>query len=136
MISIDEIIKGQEVPEAYLKDLKTLLDRINKVRQAYGKPMNVTSGYRSYHDHERIYKEKAAKRGIPFYSSQVPKASKHLYCQALDIADPNKELQKWCLDNVALLESIGLWMEDFSATSNWVHFQILPPASGKRFFLP
>lgn len=136
MITVEEIIKGQEVPDAYLNDLKTLLERINKVRKAYDKPMTVTSGYRSYYDHERIYKEKAAKRGIPFYSSQVPKASKHLYCQAVDISDPNKELQKWCLANVKLLEEIGLWMEDFSATPNWLHFQIIPPVSGKRFFMP
>lgn len=136
MISENEITKGQDVPDVYKSDLKTLLERINVIRSAYGKPMIVTSGFRSWYHHTEIYRKKALKRGVPFYIDQVPKKSKHLYCQAVDISDPNQELQKWVLANVELLESTGLWCEDFSATKNWVHFQILPPASGNRFFKP
>jgi hypothetical protein len=62
--------------------------------------------------------------------------SQHLKGAAIDIYDPKKELQAWCLKNEALFGEIGLWMEDFKATPNWVHFQIYPPKSGKRWFLP
>lgn len=109
-------------------NLMTLLERINKVRDAYGKPMIVTSGLRSMEDHKRIY----AQKGI----TVIPMKSKHLYGQAVDISDPKQELQKWCLENTPVLEQIGLWMEDFSASKNWVHMQIVPPASGNRFFKP
>lgn len=136
MISEKEITKGQDVPEIYKKDLSILLERANKLRAAYNKPLTVTSGFRSWNDHVRIYKEKAQKRGVPFYIDQVPKKSKHLYCQAVDISDPNQELKKWVLANIKLMEEIGLWFEDFAYTKNWVHIQIYPPASGNRFFMP
>ena len=98
--------------------------------------MSVTSGYRSEADHLRIYTEKAKKECKPFDKSKVPMGSQHLRGAAVDISDPNKELQSWCKENVKLLESAELWMEDFSATPNWCHFQIFAPKSGNRFFKP
>ncbi len=108
-----------------------LLNRVNIVRSAYGKPMAVSSGYRSMDDHLRIYKDK----GITD-QTKIPMRSKHLTGCAVDISDPNKELQKWCITNIDVLIQAGLWMEDFSATPNWCHFQSMPPKSGKRYFLP
>ena len=134
MITMKELIKNDnlaDIPLTHQHNLEELLVKVNKVRTAYARPMTVTSGYRSMYDHKRIYNAK----GI-FDESKIPMKSKHLFGQAVDIYDPNKELQKWCLDNVKMLEEIGLWMEDFSATKNWVHFQIVPPKSGKRFFMP
>lgn len=131
MISRNEILKGKECPDELEQNLQELLERVNKARAAYGKAMTVTSGYRSKEDQIRVYREK----GITDLS-KIPMKSKHLYCQALDIYDPKQELQKWVKENLELMEEIGLWMEDFSATKNWVHFQIVPPASGNRFFKP
>jgi uncharacterized protein YcbK (DUF882 family) len=133
MISLKELLGKYEfvdLPKEHQDNILDLLYKINKIREAYGKPMIVTSGYRSMEDHERIYKAK----GVD--SSKIPRKSKHLSGLAVDIADPKQELQKWCLMNVDKLESIGLWCEDFSATKNWVHLQIAPPGSGKRFFIP
>jgi uncharacterized protein YcbK (DUF882 family) len=113
------------------RNLAVLLERVNKVRAAYGKPMTVTSGLRTMQDHLRIYREK----GITD-QSKIPMRSRHLFGQAVDISDPKQELQRWILKNEKLMEEIGLWMEDFSATKNWVHMQIVPPASGQRFFKP
>lgn len=135
MISLKEILMGRvefnDLPKEYQDNLMILLERINKVRAAYGKPMKVTSGYRSLEDHLRIYRNK----GITD-QSRIPMKSKHLSGLAIDIFDPNKDLQKWCLANESLLEQYQLWMEDFSATPNWCHFQCDPPKSGKRWFLP
>jgi hypothetical protein len=69
----------------------------------------------------------------------VPNASprsKHLSCQAIDLDDPNDALDAWCLDNLAVLESIGLWLEHPDATPGWCHLQIVPPQSGRRVFMP
>lgn len=134
MIKMSEILRNAKLedqsPEIQ-RNLAVLLERVNKVRAAYGKPMTVTSGLRTMQDHLRIYREK----GITD-QSKIPMRSRHLFGQAVDISDPKQELQRWILKNEKLMEEIGLWMEDFSATKNWVHMQIVPPASGQRFFKP
>lgn len=130
-ITKEEILMGRvkesELSSELKSNLEILLKKMNELRSKYGKPMKVTSGYRSREDQIRIYKDK----GITDVS-KIPMKSKHLYCQAVDISDPNKDLQKWCKQNESVLKEIGLWMEDFSATPNWVHFQVVPYASWKE----
>ena len=62
--------------------------------------------------------------------------SKHMTCQALDVYDPDGDLDDWCMDHLDQLEAIGLWLEHPSATKGWCHLQTLPPRSGKRVFYP
>jgi hypothetical protein len=62
--------------------------------------------------------------------------SKHMTCQALDVYDPDGDLDDWCMDHLEQLEAIGLWLEHPSATKGWCHLQTLPPRSGKRVFYP
>lgn len=134
MLEMRELLKNarlEDQPNDVQKNLWVLLDKLNMVRAAYGKPMTVTSGLRSMADHLRIYAEK----GITD-KTKIPMKSRHLSGQAADIYDPKQALQKWVMQNLDVVEKAGLWMEDFSATKNWVHFQIIPPASGKRFFKP
>ena len=134
MISMEEILSGQATFDSLESDIKNnlniLFDKVNKVRTAYGKPMTVTSGLRTKKHHLEIY----ARKGI--FPPKVPMKSNHLFGRAIDIADGNGALKKWINENIKLIEEIGLYMEDFSATTTWVHFQINPPASGKRFFKP
>lgn len=123
MITLRELNpRGYPTTDEIAANLETLLIRMNDVRANYGLPMIVTSGLRSAEDQARIN----------------PNASKsrHLTGEAVDIHDPRKRLQAWVWENVELVADIGLWMESFSATPTWVHFQIVPPKSGKRFFLP
>lgn len=131
---MSEILKSAKLedqsPEIQ-ENLNILLERINKIRELWGHPLTVTSGFRSMEDHLRIYREK----GITDHS-KIPMKSKHLSGEAVDIFDPDKKLQEWTLANVDKLEEIGLWCEDFSATKNWVHYQISASKSGKRFFMP
>lgn len=134
MMTLKELLGKYElkdVPKEHQDNLMTLLERISKIRKDYNKPMKVTSGYRSMEDHKRIYKQK----GITD-ENKIPMKSRHLVGAAVDISDPKGELQKWCNDNVKVLEEVQLWCEDFNYTQSWVHFQIIPPKSGKRFFIP
>lgn len=134
MITFNELIKGNsiaDIPIEHQHNLEELLKKINMIRAKWGKPMTVTSGYRSMQDHLRIYSQK----GITD-QKKIPMQSNHLYGRAVDISDPKQELQKFLLANVSLLEEAGLWCEDFSATKTWVHLQINPPKSGKRFYMP
>lgn len=107
-------------------NLKILHERMNELRQIWGKPMIITSGLRS--DEQQMDLIKGGK------SKAI--ASKHLAGMACDVYDPTKELAKWCLANEDVLRRIGLWCEHPDYTARWVHFQVTPPKSGKRFFIP
>lgn len=124
--------KGVALSEAQKCNFEKLRIAINVVRTEYGFPMIVTSGVRSEADHKRIYAEKARRAGLK--SFRVPMGSMHLKAAAVDIFDPTGRLLKWCKSNEKCLDRAGLWCEE--GTVNWVHFQIYPPKSGKRWFLP
>lgn len=64
------------------------------------------------------------------------KRSKHMTCCAIDIYDPDAQVDKWCMSNLPVLEKVGLWMEHPSATPGWSHWQIIPPKSRNRVFYP
>jgi hypothetical protein len=138
VISFKEIIKNtslSDIPHAHQVSIEELLKRVNIIRAAYGKPMKVTSGLRTRADHIRIYSEK----GITD-PNKIPWGSQHLSGNACDIADPKGELQAWILAHPEIIEQADLYLEDFSATPTWCHFQIKPFKSykkgGTRFFKP
>jgi hypothetical protein len=135
MISESELLNGKKLEDLTAEqrvNFTVLMDKSNKLRKAYGKPLTVSSGVRTMADHLRIYKDK----GITD-QSKIPMRSKHLSAEACDVTCRDiKGLQKWITDNTKLMESIGLWFESFAHTPNWAHMQIVPPASGKRFFIP
>lgn len=62
--------------------------------------------------------------------------SLHMTGHAGDIEDTDRALANWCVGNREALEAGGVWMEDPRATPSWVHWQDVPPKSGKRFFIP
>jgi hypothetical protein len=133
MITRKELLgkyKESDIPEEYVENSNELLEKLNKIRKLYGKPMIPTNSFRSLEHHLEIY----AKKGITD-QSKIPMKSKHLYFQACDIYDPNRDLMKWCKANEDVLEEVGLWCEEEDSVPR-VHFQIVPPKSGKRFFLP
>jgi hypothetical protein len=123
MISRDEILMGRDKQYPLNKDqeanLAVLLDRINKVRAKYGKPMLVSSGYRPAAINAKV--------------AGAAKMSSHTLCMAVDIRDLNGEVRNWVLSNLDFLQSVGLWIEDFRWTPTWCHFQIRP--ASKRIFL-
>jgi uncharacterized protein YcbK (DUF882 family) len=131
VISLKELNKRKfATTEKIDTNLKELQRRLNIIRAAYGIPMIVTSGLRDIEHHKSIYRRKGIEE------ENIPMGSKHLHGQAADIYDPEQKLQKWCLENEALLEKAGLYCEHFSVTLTWVHFQSVPPRSGNRFFYP
>jgi hypothetical protein len=133
MISLQELNpKNFPLTRDMELNIQILLARINVVREAWGKPMTVTSGVRSVADQKRVYAEIARRNNSNVI--RVPMGSKHLSAQAVDIADPDGSLMLWCKANVPLLERTGLWIE--ADTKGWTHFQTVAPGSGNRFFKP
>ncbi len=77
----------------------------------------------------------------PDVNAAIPNAavnSKHLTAQAVDLYDPDGELDEWLMSQPGqlLLGQLGLWMEHPSATKGWAHVQTVPPRSGRRVFYP
>lgn len=138
MISLKELHPTGEKQSAEIEsNLAVLLKKINVIRSAYGKPMTVTSGLRTMAKHLAIYeKTNADRKAKGLAPVKVPLGSRHLYGQAVDIADASGSLWNWCMSNMKVLENAGLYLEDRSATPTWIHFQIVAPASGKRIFIP
>lgn len=62
--------------------------------------------------------------------------SKHKKGLAVDVYDPEGELDEWCTKNVKILEELGLYLESSKYTPTWCHIQCEPPGSGRRFFIP
>lgn len=63
--------------------------------------------------------------------------SAHKEARAVDVYDPHDgDLDDWCLENLALLESLGLYLEHPAATKGWCHLSTRPPRSGRRVFYP
>jgi len=81
----------------------------------------------------------------PEFNATVPGAalrSKHMRGLAIDIFDPEGEIDNWLLSQqdaggeIPLLSDIGLWLEHPSATKGWCHVQCVPPGSKRRVFYP
>jgi hypothetical protein len=125
-----KIIQGREVAsEDHHLNLVLLHYKANVLRSHYGEPLLVPQlgGYRTPEDQTAIYKRKKLPPKMGSY---------HLIGAALDISDPHQVLQRWILDHLELMEVHDLYFESFDATKTWVHFQVFPPASRKRFFDP
>lgn len=140
MISIEEILKGKPL-EAIPLDHQFHLHRLhtcaNFIRFSFNAPLVVSSGYRTWQDHVQIYREKNAMRANQGLSLiEPPKSSLHLIGAALDFSDPSRVLQTWISTHLDVAESLEIYFEDFRSTPDWVHLQIYPPFSGKRFFIP
>ena len=110
----------KDVDVITLRNLEDLCRKVNAL--GYEPPMRATSCLRSIKDQQRIN----------------PKAmgSSHLYGCAVDIADADGKLKKWCVANKAKLVECGLWMEDPASTKTWCHLSSYMPKSGKRIFIP
>lgn len=77
----------------------------------------------------------------PEVNADIPGASiksKHLSGQAVDLYDPEGDLDDWLMteDGQRTLHDLGLWMEHPACTKNWSHIQTVPPLCKKRVFFP
>jgi len=127
-ISKAELTMGREkaYPKDYTREVSSNLDvlceKMNVVRAKYGKPMKVASGWRP--------------PSINDSTANAAKTSKHLFGLACDVQDLDGQLWKWCLENLDLMQELGIYLEDRRWTPTWVHFGLGPPGSLKRIFIP
>lgn len=123
IITLTEILMNRanflDLPEELQKNGNELLEALNKFRAEFGKPMYVTSGYRS--------------ASVNNATEGASKRSSHMSLQACDFRD-NGELFEFIKNDPAVLERCGLYMEDPRWSPTWIHLQTRP--TSKRIFLP
>lgn len=62
--------------------------------------------------------------------------SAHKLGMAVDIYDPENEIDEWCMRHQDILKRLGLCMESPEATPRWCHLSTKMPKSGKTVFHP
>lgn len=139
MITLDQYLMGRHLkwPKEYTQEIKEnaigLLVIVNDfIKTLDIRNVVVTSGFRP-----------------PSYNKTVKgaaKGSRHTTGQAIDLADPKKELAKLIcgkdFKDGSLLEEFNLYAEHPGYTSanpkgsHWLHLQSVPPKSHTRIFIP
>lgn len=139
-ISVLEYLGSTELaslPPEHIANLNTLIPKVNELLSRFGEYRKCNSGYRSMEEHLAIYARINARRkaqGLP--ERRIPMSSRHLSAAAIDLEDRDGKLKAWLLNNVKVLEELGLYCEHPDDTPTWAHIQTTKPASGRRFFKP
>lgn len=113
---------ASELTPEIVAEAEKVIRQVNKLLQRAGLDRDASSGWRP-----------------PAVNANVKGAavrSNHMLGKAVDVVDRDRKLAQYVNANVAVLEELGLWCEATSATPTWVHFQTVPPRSGRRFFQP
>ena len=108
------------LPEHLRENMEEVLEIMDVLREEWGKPLKVNSGYRSVEHNKKI--------------GGSPKSS-HCFAQAIDIADPQNEFYDWIVANKKH-EELDFYMEDKSATKTWCHITTRAQASKNIIFKP
>ena len=141
MLTLDAYLMGRDklFPRAYTPEIEAearlTVERANRLLQIAieaGVGMDtspktgtlITSGWRP-----------------PEVNASIPNAapkSHHMAGRAVDLYDPDGELDDWLMTGPGLaeLERVGLWLENPACTKSWTHLQTVPPKSGRRVFYP
>jgi hypothetical protein len=114
---------GSELTPEYRANAARVLEAVNALLGEFGESRKVTSGWRP--------------AAVNAKTRNAAPKSKHMTCQAIDLADPEGDLDEWCMEDLgARIAKHGLYLEHPAATKGWCHLQIVPPKSGRRVFYP
>ena len=117
----DRLFAADLTPEI-VANATDLAGRVNRLLMTFGEQRSVNSGWRPL----------AVNANTP----NAAVKSKHMLGLAVDLTDPDGDLDEWCMEHQGELEAVELWMEHPAATKGWCHLQSVPPKSGKRVFYP
>ena len=128
MITLDDFYMGRDV--TYASELTDELRanavvtvaRANALLAAFGQDRKVNSGWRP------AAVNAATPGAAPF--------SQHMLCRAVDLSDPEGDLDNFLFSCTQNLLDLVLWMEHPASTKGWCHVQTVPPKSGNLVFYP
>lgn len=122
LITQENYLKGRDkkypIDSDQERNMNVIIQKANALLDRFGEYRACTSGYRPAELNSAVV--------------GASKTSKHIRCLAIDLEDIDGRLKKFILDNVQILEELGLWMEDPEKTKTWVHIQSIPFNSWKE----
>ena len=104
------------------RNLQLLADKITILEIASGLDFYSTSGFRTKAEQQRI--------------NPVNPRSCHTEGLAVDVADKDKKIWDFVIDNLELVVKLGFYLENKLYTPRHVHFQLRAPRSRNRIFIP
>lgn len=128
MITLSDYYMGRdrrfpdELTDEKRSNAEEMVEKANELLQRFGETRKVNSGWRP--------------ASINQATVGAAKKSKHMECLAIDLEDKDGTLDEWCMENLEVLQEIGLWLEHPDSTDGWCHLQIIAPRSGNRVFKP
>jgi len=124
--TVENMPNGDEILRNGQKTVSRTMELLSRI--GYLGPLVITSGFRTVDQNKAI-------GGSP--------KSHHCFGLAIDLWDPEKLIGAGCLSNIEAMIEIGVWMEALTVThasptpeGRWVQWQVVPPKSGNRIFLP
>ena len=111
-----------ELTDEKRSNAEEMVDKANELLNRFGETRKVNSGWRP--------------ASVNAATVGAAKKSKHMECLAIDLEDKDGTLDAWCMENLDVLQEIGLWLEHPDSTDGWCHLQIIAPRSGNRVFKP
>lgn len=131
MITLSEYLMGRQlanpISDIQEADAIDLLEKVNALLLDF------------YHRNPGVAKRKLTSGYRPAeFNTKAGGASKskHMACQAIDLGDSDRLLARWIKFHPEKLIEFDLYCESTEHTKDWVHFQLVPPRSGKRIFIP
>lgn len=107
----------------FAQNALTLIQRVNRFLTSFGEYRRILYGWKP---EAKVLQE----------NPQTQRPSRHSSMQAVDLLDPEGDLDQFVMDNQRLLESCVLWAEHPATTKGWCHLQSVAPKSGRRIFYP
>ncbi len=128
MITIDDYFMGRDTkyadqctPEIKANAAK-VVETVNKLLERMQIAGHVNSGWRP--------------AAVNDATSNASKGSKHLKALACDLGDADYKIRSFLRANPGVMEELCIWCEHYDYTPTWCHVQIVPPASGNRWYQP
>lgn len=134
MIAVEHIFKAYpghpDIMDEHRTNARLLVDRVNHLLSRFPGtlPRNPATGTLVSGEKNGGWRPLDCPIGAP--------NSSHKTGQAVDIYDPDGELDDWLMDHQALLTGVDLYLEHPSATRGWSHLTTRAPKSGRRVFYP
>ncbi len=144
MIKLEDLYTCEpfDVPKEAMANMLRFLPKLQMVEQIYGKPLKVNRCFSTWAQHKAIYQSLNDKRLIAHQELiPTPIQSAHLTGDAGDLDDDSGNLKfLFFHDGEKILETIDLYAEMLSYTSNYIHLTQRPFKSykpgGTRYFRP
>lgn len=127
-ITLEAYYKGrdvthfQELTDELRTNAQVTVDKTNELLRRFGQQRAVNSGWRP--------------AAVNAATPGAAPLSQHMWCRAIDLSDPEGDLDEFLFGCTQHLIELGLWMEHPASTKGWTHVQTVPPKSGKLVFYP